>query len=214
MTVSSGPRLVAVPELAGFTEAEARAALEQAELAVGEVSAEYSESTPAGQVVSTDPGKGEDLRLGSQVSLVLSRGPAPIKVPDVVGATEAAAKSSLREAGFSEFGVKFEFSDSVAKGLVISTKPAAGKLKVPSTVIELLVSKGPPPVEIPSVLGLSESAAKQKLTTAGLRYAINWDNSCKPKKVVSTVVTAQEPARYTTVPKGSVVTLRMLKVCG
>lgn len=214
LTVSSGPRLIAVPSVTGLTEAAAAQALEQAELTVGEVTEDYSDTVASGQVVSSNPQPGEELRVGSPVSLILSKGPAPIKVPNVVGESEAGAKGELRAAGFSEFEVKFEFSETVAEGKVMATRPGAGKLKVPSTVIELTVSKGPPPVEVPSVLGLNESAAKQRLTAVGLRYRVEWENSCKPRKVVSTVVTAQDPARFTSVPKGTVVTLRMLKVCG
>ena len=80
VVVSSGEEQVAVPVLIGQTRAEATATLERNELVLGRVTSEASDQ-PAGEVISTNPGAGVPVGVGSQVDLVLSLGPTPSPTP-------------------------------------------------------------------------------------------------------------------------------------
>ncbi|HEY8489089.1 MAG TPA: PASTA domain-containing protein, partial [Thermaerobacter sp.] len=78
LTVSQGPesRPVLVPSLFGLTVADARAELEAAGLAAGQVQEEYS-PYPAGTVIGQDPAAAASVEKGTAVNLIVSRGPEP-----------------------------------------------------------------------------------------------------------------------------------------
>jgi len=80
--VSSGKTQVAVPDLAGMTEAEAQIALENAKLTLGTITEGNSASVAKGAVLSTDPVRGSQVAQGSVVNLLISSG--LVTVPDVV----------------------------------------------------------------------------------------------------------------------------------
>jgi serine/threonine-protein kinase len=81
--VSSGKTQAAVPNVAGMTEAEAQAALENAKLVLGSITEGTSTSVPKGQVISTDPVAGTQVAQGTVINLLISNG--QVMVPDVVG---------------------------------------------------------------------------------------------------------------------------------
>jgi internalin A len=79
--LSVGPA-TAVPDVVGMTQAAAETALTGAGLAVGTVTEDYSETVPAGGVISQNPAAGADAAAGSAVDLVVSLGSAPVSMPD------------------------------------------------------------------------------------------------------------------------------------
>ncbi len=98
IAVSKGPRPVAVPSVVGKTLDEAEAALAEAGLKA-QVTQEYSDTVPEGRVISQSPKAGTFLPPGSTVRLVVSRGPAPVQVPDVEGKKLEDALRILSSAG-------------------------------------------------------------------------------------------------------------------
>ena len=90
-----------------------------------------------------------------------------IKVIDVTNQTFADAEATLTELGFVVTEVKAP-SDTVAIDSVISSNPAAGETATKGSTIELTVSTGPSQVAVPTLLGLTETQAKDALTAAGL----------------------------------------------
>jgi serine/threonine-protein kinase len=77
ITVLQGQATVAVPNLVGMTESDARNALTTAGLQAGIRSDQNDPSIPAGQVISTNPRAGLQVQLNSTVDYVVSKGPAP-----------------------------------------------------------------------------------------------------------------------------------------
>lgn len=80
VTLSDGPAPVTVPSLIGKTEAEAKTALEEVGLKLGNVTSEYSDAT-AGNVISQKTDSGSIVAIGSSVDIVLSSGPKPTEPP-------------------------------------------------------------------------------------------------------------------------------------
>ena len=74
-----------VPDLVGLTQAEAEAAIIAADLIVGTITGVNSGTVPAGEVISQSLTAGDSATGGSVVDMVVSRGPAPVTVPNVVG---------------------------------------------------------------------------------------------------------------------------------
>jgi serine/threonine-protein kinase len=107
-----------VPELEGAARADAEAELGELGLTV-EVREEFSDAAEAGRVLGTDPPAGERVARGSKVTLVVSKGPDLVAVPDVVGMNYSDAYDTLTAAGF----------DVVPEGRgnnVVGTKPGPG----------------------------------------------------------------------------------------
>lgn len=99
VTVSSGPQLLDVPDVAGLDRAEAARALEAAGLGLGRVTREHSGTVGPGRVLGQTPDAGAGLRRGHPVAVVLSDGPAAVAVPDVTGRPAPEARRVLDEAG-------------------------------------------------------------------------------------------------------------------
>ncbi len=136
---SEGFVLVSV---AGMTETEATSLLQGTHNLVVSVSYEYSTTVPAEQVISTSPAEGSTVHAGDTVTLIVSRGTEATVVPNVVGKTESAAKTELKNAGFS-VTVNSAYSSSVAEGQVISQSVTGGKTAAPGANIKITVSLGP-----------------------------------------------------------------------
>ena len=134
---------VTVPDVVGQTQAAATAAINAVSgLSVGAVTQATSASVPSGSVISQNPGPGQAPN-GSTVALVVSTGPAPVTVPNVVGQTQAAATAAINGvSGLSVGAVTQATSASVPSGSVISQNPGPGQAPNGSTVA-LVASLGP-----------------------------------------------------------------------
>jgi len=166
LVVSSGLCNETVPNVVGQTQAAASAAIGAAGLAVGVVAQAYSPTVPAGTVISQSSAAGTSIPHGSAVSLTVSKGPEPVAVPDIVGQTQAGASAALTGAGFAVGTVTEAYSPTVPSGSVISQLPAAGALAVPGSSVALTVSKGPEPVNVPDIAGLTRPEASAAITSA------------------------------------------------
>ncbi len=136
LTVSAGPAPRKVPAgLVGEDAEAARAALEAVQLGVA-VKEAFSDSVPAGQVISMSQQPGAELPRGTTVELTVSKGPQPRPVPDVSGRSVPEATQILAGAGFPVAGV--EGSPTTR---VIATDPVAGSAHVPGTSVRLFTSR-------------------------------------------------------------------------
>lgn len=164
--VSKGKERYAIPDLQGKTLDEARTALDDLTLKVGDVTEAFSEKTPEGRIMRTTGFTvGQQVKRGTVVDLVVSKGREPITVTDQTGKPRAEAEKALQGASFT-VDVTEEFSDEVDQGRVISQSPAQGTAFRGDT-IRLVVSKGPENVDVPDVIGRTQEEAVKVLEEAG-----------------------------------------------
>ena len=168
LTVSLGPVPVSVPNVVGQSQASAETAITSAGLMVGMLMQDYNSIVAAGNVISQNPSFGASVVPGTSIALVISLGPVPVSVPDVVGQPQFMAQWVFTFFGLKSEIVTTEHSASVAAGSVISQNPVAGALVAPGTSIALTVSLGPVPVSVPNVVGQSQASAETAITSAGL----------------------------------------------
>ncbi|MFI6150161.1 Stk1 family PASTA domain-containing Ser/Thr kinase [Streptomyces sp. NPDC051109] len=90
------------------------------------------------------------------------------KVPNLLGKTEAQAKSDLSAAGLGVKRVDRRFSDSFDRGTVMNSDPESGKRIRGNGAVVLTVSRGPEVVVVPDVKGRPLEDAKAELTKSGL----------------------------------------------
>ncbi|MFN2389666.1 MAG: Stk1 family PASTA domain-containing Ser/Thr kinase [Actinomycetota bacterium] len=191
------PQDVAVPSLVNLTlrAAERRAA--EYDLEVDVTGRVKDKEVPVGQIVSQSPADGV-IREGSDIEVILSAGPPAVRVPSVAGLDRKRAAARLEGRGFElgEIERTFSLED---EGTVIEHHPAAGKLPWGSPV-DLVISKGPRPIEVPAVAGLRPKAAAAALEGAGFTTVVvdAYSDDVPSGEVISTMPGAGEIA-----PEGS-----------
>jgi serine/threonine-protein kinase len=151
-----------------MTVADATAAITDASLSVGTSTQAYDEKIAPGAVVTTNPAPAAELKRGQAVSLVLSKGPAPVRLPSYVGQPADKATTALEKSGMKVTSTS-AYSKTVAEGSVVSMTPAAGKTVPTGTAVAIVVSQGPPLVTVPSVVDSFEPEAKRILIAAGFK---------------------------------------------
>lgn len=172
VVVSTGKEVqnVKVPNVVGKGEDEAQEMIEDAGLIVNVESA-YDDSVESGKVISSNPSAGVELKEGSSVTIVVSKGAEKVSIPNVIGSSQADAEAAITGQGLSVGSVTEEYSDDYSAGVVIAQNPTAQDAKVSKgTSVNLTVSKGPKTeyVSVPSLSGKTQSQAEQALKDAGL----------------------------------------------
>ena len=208
LTVSGGPGQTEVPDVAGLSQDDAEAQLEDAGFATS-IETQASSDVDSGLVIETDPAGGETAKRGSEVTVTVSTGAAQVKVPPVVGQTLNAAKQQLASVGL-DFSSSEEPSDR-PQGEVIDQSPTAGTKVDPGTAVTLVVSSGPEDtrVSVPALVGQTQSSAESRLTNAGLVTSVQIETtSIQPQdgKVID-----QSPSSGTKVADGSTVVITVGK---
>ncbi|MDQ0029779.1 serine/threonine-protein kinase [Arthrobacter bambusae] len=200
------PPLVAVPQVAGMSEAVALQMLYGANLSP-ESTHVRDDKVPKGTVVSTDPGGGSEVAPKSQVMLKVSDGPVSATVPaGLSGLTEAAARDLLRQAGLVGGSSTLANSATVPAGSVISTKPASGAVVGVGSTVDLVVSTGK--VAVPQLVGLSEPDAEALLKANGLAIAVTEQEN---SQVTPGKVTSQGDAFNSLVEQGKTISVTVAK---
>ena len=171
VVISSGEeaKMTTIPSVVGLAEADAEKALQAKNLVVKKGDPVYSDDVEQGEVVSVSPSEGAEVKEGTTVILVISKGNQPTKVPKLTGKSQSDAEAALSQAGLSGNATE-DYSDTVEKGLVISQDTDAGKEVSKGTTIGYVVSKGPKltVVPVPSIISFDKNTAEKKLKEAGL----------------------------------------------
>jgi serine/threonine-protein kinase len=173
LTVSAGPAQVTVPEVNGKSRADAEAALTALGLTLAEPQEDYNNDVAAGSVIGVEPAQGTKVAPDSPVKLHISRGHAPVPVPDVTNQPFDQAKAAIEAQGFKTARADDEFSNTVAAGSVVRTSPAANQNAEYGSTVQIVVSKGPDLVALPDVTTLPLGAALAQLEAQGFQVQVD-----------------------------------------
>ncbi len=196
------PRPLLVPNLAGQTLEQARTALTRDGLRAGEVTEVFHDVAAKGTIVQTDPPTGTKVPKETLIKVSVSKGAQLFDVPGVVGKPIDEARKTMGDIGFT-LAVEREIEhDTVPKGSIISIDPKIAKAKR-GTSFTAMVSKGPPMLSVPNVVGKQATEARTTLQNAGFAYVYlgEFSDSVPEGQVMST-----NPAGGNLAPKGSQVT--------
>ncbi|WP_100445671.1 Stk1 family PASTA domain-containing Ser/Thr kinase [Glycomyces xiaoerkulensis] len=171
VTLSLGPERYEIPDLEGRGEDDAVAALDEFEADVL-IEREYSTEYGEGEVISTSPEAGEEVTAGAAVTLVVSEGLPPLEVPDLVGKDEDRAEDELEAAGLEAGDASERFSGTIPEGSVIEHVPGPGEPADYGDEVDLVVSAGPEPVEVPDVIGMDVDDAREELEELGFTVKV------------------------------------------
>lgn len=195
--------LVEVPDLRGVGVTTAGERLAGAGLALGMVDSIRHPSVSRDVILGQSPLPGQLAFPGTDVRVTRSLGPQMRPVPDVVRVDASRARIILETAGFV---VHMDSVDAeIPRGRVVGTRPAAEEVLALPAEIRLRVSRGPPLVPMPLLLGLEEGEAMAVLDSLGLVvgeveevFRFGRDQG---------VVVEQEPPADTPMERGSAVRL-------
>jgi beta-lactam-binding protein with PASTA domain len=188
--LSLGPERYPVPDVTGMELAAARGQLEATKLKLKEGTAQYSDTVPQGVVISTDPKADTSLKPGSVVTVVVSKGRAPITVPQLTGRNINEVRAQLQQLGLTAIE-QYKDSDQPADTVIEqSPKPGAGVDK--DAEIKLVVSKGPPLIALPDLTNQPCQQAIQALQKLNLRVRVDFNPNG--------IVRSQQPGPTTQVP--------------
>jgi eukaryotic-like serine/threonine-protein kinase len=141
MRVSRGVEQVEVPDVVGESEDNARSALQDAGLRVGNVTEQESADEDPGTVLEQDPAAGEQVDRDASVDLIVAAAPPDVAVPDVVDLTEDEAVAALEDAGF-EVRVRDQPATSPdQEGVVLDQAPDAGEERPEGSTIRIAVGR-------------------------------------------------------------------------
>jgi beta-lactam-binding protein with PASTA domain len=206
-SVSNGPAPVTVPEIAGLDLEAARAALQAEGLVLGqELPAEPDETVPAGMILRAEFTEQSALP-GTEIPYVLSAGPVPrVLTADLFGQPYDAVASRLTEMRLQPLRApEDQYHDTVPAGSVIGFKTGDGATDLPvdspvpaDSQVQVVVSKGHAPVQVPNLSGRSVQSARDALVALG--FTISGVDGDIAKRVIGTNPTAGE-----TVPFGTAV---------
>ncbi|AQP47439.1 hypothetical protein BW730_07965 [Tessaracoccus aquimaris] len=173
LVISRGPERYPMPKVVGVSRDQAEEAIRQ-HFTIGAVTESFSEDAAEGQVLSASQEEGAELKPGTTVDLMVSKGKEPIRIPNVVASSAANAEKELKALGF-KVDVKEENSTSVEKGQVIRQDPSGGNGNRGDTVT-IVKSLGPVMVTIPGVWGKNADDAKKLLEDLDLKVEIQNDS--------------------------------------
>lgn len=194
-----------IPDVIGMPEGEARNLLAPFDFTI-EIRAERSDVAAAGTVLATDPASGSSLREGSRLLLVVAEGARLAVLPDLSGVAVDEVGRILEDLGLVATFTEAE-SEEIEAGFAISwvvpEQPglAPGDEVLKGTTLEVVVSTGPTPREVPLIVGLTVDEAKAILDPLGLKLA-----PTEPKKsnaAAEGLIAEQSPPPGEKVPRGS-----------
>jgi eukaryotic-like serine/threonine-protein kinase len=203
LVVSSGRPAFALQDVTQYTLFAAQKDLQAAGFHV-KVENRFDPSAK-GTVLAEQPSPGTKLHKGAVVSLLVSNGPAPIDVPNLVGKTLDEAQSLAAKLGFTVSVTEEAPIPNVPPQVIASQETPAGQKMNAGGTIYVVVSKGGGLGQIPDVRGQDFVTAQDALKAAGFQVGATFPQT-SPGPDNGTIINEQ-PAGGTTAEKGSQVQL-------
>lgn len=199
VTVSTGAPKVEVPDVTDKDEDDASRILEDKGF---KVKLRHRVSTEdAGTVLEQDPGGGESVEKGTQITLTVAKEAEKATVPDLTGSTLSEARKLLAEHDL-ELGDTTEVESSAAAGTVVEQSTAAGDEIEPGSSVDVRIAKSVQTVQIPAdIIGKTLAEVQNELGDLGLQVTVASSYS----QASDAVVTSSTPAAGSEVEAGSTV---------
>jgi hypothetical protein len=159
-----------VPRLTHLRRAAAQAAARRAHVKL-HFSARY-DAAPSGTVIAQHPGARANVAQGTAISAVLSRGPAPVKLPGVLRQRVTDAQGSLTSLGLHTT-IRQVPRPGTAPGTVVAQSPAGGLTVKAHSTVTLSVAEQPRWRPVTSFTGIGSGT----FTIRGDRWRLVYDSA-------------------------------------
>lgn len=196
VTISKGPKII-VPDLKAMSVEEVTSWIIKNKLKV-EFKDAYDENIAENKIISASHNKGDAVSEGTVITITISNG--KLRMPSLKSLSEFREWATKYNINYDE---QHEFSDSVAIGDVIRYSYKKGDTIKNNDTIIVTISDGKK-ISVPSVIGLTKSAAEAKLKSAGLNYnfVYRYNSNVEKGKVSNQSISAGS-----TVSAGTTVTI-------
>ena len=132
-----------VPSFLGMDYAQVQNNREYTGMYLFYVTEEYSDTVPAGQIMSQEPEADTVLKAGETIRLVVSKGPQKVEMPTIIGFTQDAAVAMLQSRGLIASCFMVVNDGSYASGCVVSASEEAGTQVSVGSVITVYIAADP-----------------------------------------------------------------------
>ena len=177
ITYNPAKQLQTVPPIQGLSVESATQLLAPLGLQLVIFEVRNDPLVPLNQIITQDPLANEQVRSGSQISVVVSGGTGGSNIPNIEGQVSSAAEQLLKSSPYNfVVTITAEPSTTVEKGRAIRTDPVIGTPLPAGSPIALIVSSGSPTVVVPDVTGKTEGEAQTAINAAGLITDIKYQN--------------------------------------
>jgi serine/threonine-protein kinase len=196
---------VSVPNLVGQSVTQAQATLSHDGLK-STVQADPTSTAPNTQVIRTNPGSGTKVDHGTTITLVTGNQGPQVKVPDLTNQSVQAATNQLQQ-----LGLQVTVTNSAAclqQNIVCDQNPKGGNSVNPGSTVTLVTAQQSTTtttsgtIQVPNVIGFSESQACNLLGQSGLQCSVT-------NAGAGGTVTSQSPNGFTQANRGSTVTITL-----
>jgi serine/threonine-protein kinase len=154
LALSAGQKTAEVPVTTNMSQQQARIAIENTGLTLGNVTEQLADA-PRGLVIASTPQAGTRIQLPGTVDIVISKGPASVQMPDLYGRSVGEARSMVEQLGLRIAGVSRDTSSLQPENTVIRQLPQAGQTISAGGPVSLTVSHFPPPPTVRIDTGVS-----------------------------------------------------------
>ena len=208
----TNPPEVELPNLVGMSKEEAQKEAENLKLKFEIKEEEFNKEVPEGFIISQDPKYIEkyNVKEGSTITVVVSKGQEKTKVPNVKGKSQEEALQLLEEANLKAEIIE-ETSKTVKEGYVISQETEPEEEAFAGDTVKIHVSKGTgiKQVNVVSVIGQNEANAKTTLTGLGLKVNVAYEEDTSK---ADGIVLKQSLEGGKTVNEGTTITITVNKI--
>jgi len=166
-------REIAAPDLTNKTIEEARTIALAYDLVVIEDGKDFSNTAPTDAISMQIPSAGTILKPGRRMHVIVSKGPRPLRIPDVVGKSPVQAELEITGAGLEVIDRRWKASDRYPRGIVADQYPKGDQDVPENTGVILFIANGRPETNavMPNLIDLSVQAAMDTLSA----YQFNLD---------------------------------------
>ena len=131
------------------------------------VTLEYSDTVAEGKIIRQEPAAGELLEEGGTISLVVSKGPEMIEMPNVIGFTQEGAVKELESRGLVPSCFMVVNDGSYAAGCVVSCSAEAGAAVEVGSVITVYIAAAPSVEITTEPPAASDSGSGERASSSG-----------------------------------------------
>ncbi|MGD0799646.1 MAG: PASTA domain-containing protein [Acidobacteriaceae bacterium] len=201
MRVAIHGREAVVPTLTGLAVADATDLARRDGLRLTLENRFYSAGVPPGRILAQDPAPGSRVRREWPIRITESLGSQAVNIPDLTGESERAATVSIRRLSL-DLGTVAHLAVPGDPGIVLAQTPPANSGGVDGPRVSLLISDPqdslPPPAYVmPSLLGLTWSAAVVRASMAGLHLIPDAAPAAAPATAQTSAPAAPPPTAQT-----------------
>ncbi|MBQ5563413.1 MAG: PASTA domain-containing protein, partial [Clostridia bacterium] len=167
---------ITVPNFVGMKYDEVLTQAEEMNCTIKVTDREYNKDYDRDVTISQSPAADTKIKNTQAIEITASLGNEMVKVPNVELRSEAKAKVQLSGRGL-ESNVRYESNEMILEGLVISREPKKDTNVYPESTVELVVSTGAAPVDMPNVVGMQEDEANETLVNSGFSVTLDYKHS-------------------------------------